>query len=357
MKPNNCKTSSVCLYGTGLFLLVAMLGCGNIASSTDDDMPIALTTGKIVDPYIVGAVMFEDQNGNNIKDVGEQVSSISTDKGGFTFQTPLTIGSVIMIDTANCQPRHNGVAFTGQVKSKVESATSNMITTPLTTLLANGWTEDQIISTLQTAGLTGLSITDLRMDPLVDIAAKTAGNITKSDLTKIKATMIMRAFLAIIEGIDHNGFNLTYPIFNADPSRATMLARIVATINHALDPTIFASIHTHIANINLTLSGTLPDVTAYDVICGAVSVTDCMIQRVLSSAPYYTYEPTQLETMTWCNTIGPRFYLINHKDNASISTGMSMGLLNSLMGGISSTIFRQYTTFVINPDTGAIEGK
>ncbi|MEI6080695.1 MAG: hypothetical protein WCQ53_08695, partial [bacterium] len=56
------------------------------------------TTGsKLVDPYIVGAVLFEDVNNDGVQQATEQSSTPTDANGTFTFPNPLTVGSTIRL--------------------------------------------------------------------------------------------------------------------------------------------------------------------------------------------------------------------------------------------------------------------
>lgn len=94
-------------------------------------------TGVAVDPYIVGAVFEEvDADGNVL-----QVSSSSDVNGKFTFSKPFTNGSMLVM---SAQGFHNGAPFNGQLKRKVDDS-GLLVASPLTTLLAEGLSEDEVV--------------------------------------------------------------------------------------------------------------------------------------------------------------------------------------------------------------------
>ena len=116
-------------YLTTAFLSVGVFaGCGGGGSG--GTISSDTTIGKIVDPYIVGAVLCEDINKNGICESNEQLSSTSTVDGQFTFSSPLTAGSHIIVKTHGL---HNGLTYDLNISGVVDSAGEIEVVSPITT--------------------------------------------------------------------------------------------------------------------------------------------------------------------------------------------------------------------------------
>ncbi len=325
--------------------LLAMAGCGGSGGSSSSG-----AQGVAVDPYISGAIFYEDRNNNGAWDVGEQLSTSSDSSGTFTFANPLSPGSTItMYNDSNAM--HNGVAFTGKLKRKVDES-GVLVVSPVTTLLANGLTSQQIIDLLTEAGLSGVTAADLTADPMASLDNLDASGVTEAQLKKIKATMMIYSFMAIVQGISQNGYDLKYADFTVE--RKAHLRKMVGLLNQALDPTVFVAINSTIRNVPV-VGASLPLVTAGDVVRGAVAISNAIIRRTLASGPLYDYAPSAAQIAIWTTSIGPKFYFLRNMNNYLISTAMSTGALSSYLG-VSYTTFRSYTTFYID-DSGNVVGR
>ncbi|MDO3377611.1 hypothetical protein [Geoalkalibacter halelectricus] len=136
------------LLTIGFFLAA----CGGGGSTT----PIQQAEGGVgiaVDPYIVGAVFEEkDAAGNTI-----QRSTPSDEDGRFTFDKPFASGSsLVMVEKG----LHNGLPFNGTLKRKV-NASGVLVTSPLTTLVAEGVSEEAAAEMLE------IEVAELYQDPMV----------------------------------------------------------------------------------------------------------------------------------------------------------------------------------------------
>ncbi len=356
------KILPVRLLIVSVALMQFLIGCSGGSSSPTPNSQNPPTTppvsggssGVAVDPYISGAIFYEDLNNNGVWDATEQVSTVSGINGKFTFNNTLTSGStIIMKNYSSGAALHNGAPFYGKLKRKVDSS-GELISSPSTTLLANGMTGQEIISLLTEAGLAGVTEADLTADPMSGIDTLSASAVTEANLKKIKSAMMIYAFMAIENGISRSGYDLRYADFDA--GRRAHLRKMVILINTSLDPALFVRINNNISATAVQIGQALPLVTAGDVVRGAVAISDAVIKRTLDSRPLYNYDPSADPQLTvWCEKIGPQFYFLRNKDNTVISTGMNMGLLNSMLITSAAT-FRTYTTFYID-DTGAVKGR
>lgn len=340
-------------------------GAGTVTtlSVTTGTETTSLTKGVAVDPYIVGATFCEDINNNGSCEDGEQVSTASDGNGEFSFQNNLTIGSTILIKDKG---KHNGIAYTGAIKRIVEQS-DKLVVSPLTTILANGWTEQQIIEVLTTAGLTGITAADLKNDPMAGIENLNSTKMIEDDLGKIRASISVYSFLSIIDGVikQYNycsavsGYNLPYDCFIQHPEWKTLLTQMVTQIKDGISKDVLIQIDNTLATATTQCTGaglsSPPSATVGDIIRASVAISDYIIPKVIESCgvldqntgyPKCDYAPTSTEYYNWRWELGENFYVLRNKDNTCISTGIIYGLLPS----VSSC-----TTFQINNTTGTVE--
>ena len=132
-----------------LALLSACGGGGDL--ETDASNTGAASTGLVVDGYLSIAKVVCDTNGNGVADSGETVTYTNT-LGEYVFRTGCAFGILASggtnIDTNS--------AFLGQLRAPAGAT----VTTPLTTLIAAGMSQAQVISALSLPADTQLLTTD-----------------------------------------------------------------------------------------------------------------------------------------------------------------------------------------------------
>lgn len=326
--------------------------------------------GVAVDPYISGATFFEDLNNNGIKDEGEQVSTASDAKGGFSFSNPLTTGSTIIMDDKGT---HNGVAYTGTLKRVVE-ASGDLITSPLTTLLANGWTTENVVNVLSAAGLS-LTAEDLTKDPMSGIDQKDAETLSDADLEKIRASISVYAFLSImdqviqlaktgeipVEGLSDitSGYDLSYDKFALHPNWQVLLTAMGTLIKDGISKEVVSAIDSALSQATTTCTAfglpAPPPATAGDVIRASVAISNYVVPRVVDSCkvldtetgfPKCDYTPGPADYGNWRWELGEKFYILRTKGNGCISAGITNGLLPDVSG---------CKTFLVNAVSGEVD--
>jgi len=170
-------------------------------------------SGALVDPYIVGAVMYQDDNDNKVFDVGEPKSTATTASGEFTFSVELTTGKQIRIET---QGLHEGVTFDAELAALVDDQGTVAIVSPLTTFTAKGLSTEQLAQMLNHAASQAPSgaITiggqawqiapeDISTNPLSgDLLNVTFTELQSNprQLIKLQASLTTYAMLKIFEG-------------------------------------------------------------------------------------------------------------------------------------------------------------
>ncbi|MDI6788457.1 MAG: hypothetical protein QME51_08815 [Planctomycetota bacterium] len=358
------KTNIVKRGAIALLAIVVLLGYGgacNLFPKKDDSGSSAArvaATVIIVDPYIKGARVFEDKNNNGVKENDEQESTVSDDNGRAHFSNQLTTTSTIRM-SPSITGTHNGVPFTGTLKSKVEVITTTpYVVSPITTLLANGWTKDQVRAVLSANGIT-LDEADLTQDPMAGLEIKTA--LADTDLAKLKASMAISSMMEIVDslpGVD--GYAITYDGYTAITQAAPALQKMAEVIkDYCLSPTLLTTVgqamETVKAQIELQTGGavTLPPVNASDIIRSATTIANYVISQIDENNPA-TYTLNQAQLAQLGARLGLNYYLNRNKDNPVIKFA-PLDTISSIPGVVSD--FKTFSTLEINPDTGGIDGK
>lgn len=160
----------------GLLSLGLLTACGSGSGtsvsngSSGTGSATAVTQGQAVDPYIQGAV-FEEIGPDGT--VLQSQSSPSDAQGLFSFPKPLTAGSTIEMKSSS-QGQEYSTSYQGQLKRVVQVDDSGtLVVSPLTTLMANGVSTEQILALLKSAGIQSLTVADLTKDPMQGLAALT----------------------------------------------------------------------------------------------------------------------------------------------------------------------------------------
>jgi mono/diheme cytochrome c family protein len=200
----------VLLWFFNLLLIGLFTGCGggsssnDIPDSTSGHPATSVNRGIAVDPYIVGAI-FEEISADGTRIL--QNSTVSDSNGRFVFTNPVQDGSTIRIKISS-RGMHGNAPFTGILKRKVYAGDAQeAVVSPLTTLLANGMSENEVIALLANAGLGNLEPEDLTRDPMQGLAGAT-GNINNDQLRGLQANMAVNALLQSIDNFDYAGEEL-----------------------------------------------------------------------------------------------------------------------------------------------------
>ncbi len=261
-----------------LFLIVGLSGCGGSSSSTvpDDDAttPTATTTGVIVDPYIVGAVLCEDLNKDGVCGDDEQVSTASTIDGEFTFSEELTAGSNVIIKT---QGKHEGKTFDLNISGVVSADKTIDVVSPLTTLEAKGLTADQIAEILTIAGLT-VSATDILSDPLSGgLMDKISSQISESDLVNIQASIATYGLLRVMDGSSTlktlTNEELYYSAITEGEAVYSIVQVMVTGIKESLNASLLAMITSQMEYAKAAYPA-VPDVTVETIVKVGLIIMD-----------------------------------------------------------------------------------
>ena len=204
-KPTMKKIIWTLLLPLTLTGLVACGGGGGGSTAGGVAGPSGPTSGVAVDPYIEGA-MFQEIAADGVT-VLQRQSTASDALGRFSFPLPTTVGSTIMMK-AGAKGVHQGAPYEGILKRKVTTAgDAALVVSPMTTVLANGSSEADLLSELQRAGFSGLTAADLTADPLAALPADPAA-VSDANLKALQANLALNAVMAARNNYDLSATDL-----------------------------------------------------------------------------------------------------------------------------------------------------
>ncbi|XPV67465.1 MAG: tandem-95 repeat protein [Halarcobacter sp.] len=303
------------------FTIVASDGT---ASSTPVTVDVTVKEAHVaVDPYIIGAQFCADLNKNDTCDTNEPVSTVTDENGYFTFSQIQPDGTpIIMLGTV--KGSHVGVPFEGLLKSSVD----NPITSPLTTMNLNGFTKTQIIDILTVAGISGISESDLDVDPMSLFSGST---VQASDYPIMHAIIAVNTFLSMTD------YGLT-PNVALDGS-----GDLVSPYSDALNASV--KLAQTAINSNFIDSGAQPKIVVYI----GVAISNYLVDKVVSmetqssgSGYSYLFNFTQQAETDYANsdfkalvdllvanyTADPTKYYALSEDGTSAVDTQSMGAIS-----------------------------
>lgn len=366
--------------------LIVFNGCDNPLDSDNDSSSTNTETsisGKLVDPYISGAVLCQDSNDNNTCDEGEPTSSTTDSSGSFSFSTSLTSGKNIIIKT---QGTHEGKTYDLEISGVVSTDGKIDVVSPITTFQSKGLTESQIAGILNKAAsdesLSGFIVSETTIlgDPLKnDLLSKKVGDISSDDLLNIQSSLATYGILKIMKGSTTlsalNGTELyTSGTTTGEPvnliARA-MLKGIVNSVNTTTLTTIKTAIDTARSSsggmltetnfpeptveIIVTVGVAIIDAIAHNgyTTCNATSGTDALkVSTALTAVNTYISNASILSSSK-ITEIGSKIMGIKFKSAyANIPTFGSIGNgLENIEAGYNSNA----KSYRFNNTTGAIE--
>ncbi|MEZ4483903.1 MAG: hypothetical protein R2864_04685, partial [Syntrophotaleaceae bacterium] len=236
-----------------LFVVFFMLsGCGGGGGGGSDSSSSGVgTAGVAVDPYIKGAV-FEEVSPEGVV---LQTSTASDATGSFSFAKAVKDDSIIRIKEGY-KGTHVGKPYEGSLRGTIE-ASGNLVVSPITTLLANGFTNEQVIALLEQAGISGLQESDLYADSMADLVGKQV--FSDDELILLQANIAVNNFLVRIDNFSW-GPN--------DAGDVDLLAETVDMVQHCLNWNRYQSVRDE---LNTTLADFTEPLTA-DHLIGAATI-------------------------------------------------------------------------------------
>lgn len=204
--------------------LTLLICCGD--SSTRQHLG-----GTVVDPYIIDA-RFQEVLADG---TAGQLSSYSDSDGRFSFPHPLKQDSTVVMVVNGL---HNGLPFSGTLKTDLQLAGESLVISPLTTLMTNllatglsvAETETTLQRMLETSGVS-LSVDDLNDDPVA-----TALQSGQTEL--LEANLATNAFLNALDRAGEDGYYLSESAgyLRHLENRGGVLVNLIAAIRSCLRP-------------------------------------------------------------------------------------------------------------------------
>ena len=195
--------------------LAFFTGCSSSSSSSSsssDDSGNSGTSGKLVDPYISGAVLCQDTDGNHKCDEGEPVSTPTTATGDFSFSEALTPGKMVIMKVRG---NHVGKKYDLTLARIVADDGSVAVISPLTTLMSLGSiTPAQVAEILNQAakdstsdalkdGKWEISAADILNDPISSgVMDKTFSQVDDTELRNIQASLAVYGLIRVVKKVD-----------------------------------------------------------------------------------------------------------------------------------------------------------
>jgi hypothetical protein len=250
VKTKRWQKMMVALVGLALI----MGGCGG--GSSDPTVPTEQTqdvgtTGVAVDPYIIGAVFVEvNEQGSTI-----QTSAPSDENGKFAFIKAVRQGSTIVMTTPGL---HNGQPFKGVLKRQVDTDATELVVSPLTTLVASGLTVEEVVALFDPS--MGVSAASVFANPMAAVEGKTQGTLAAADMQAMVASLAVNAALNML---------------NQDAENADLKAivtAVVAVLFNDADANGMPDILDALRNTT--------DADVGDAVASAVAVTDYLVTTV-----------------------------------------------------------------------------
>lgn len=227
MNLKRTRKSFISLLSLGLLIIS---GCGGSGSGGSAVSSGGLTQGVLVDPYIQDAVLQEiSPDGTTIR---QRSSTISDVNGRFSFSDPLQPAAIIETKISSLGT-HVGAANQVVLRRLIrDSDEGTVVVSPLTTLIANGSSETELVDLLQTLGLPDFSAPDIYLDPMAAVSS-ISGDLAATDLTKLHAAMAVANYLEAT-----GNMATTVQDLNASAQYA-ILGSCLDTVMTTLDPRQF----------------------------------------------------------------------------------------------------------------------
>lgn len=303
-----------------LFSFAVISGCGSAAAGGGGTPVSSVSSGRLVDPAIVNAIVFIDVDGNgsyNALVTGEQIAT--TDANGyFTFTQAPSLGATVKVLV---QGLHLGITYDAILKRPIDGTTGlNM--TPLTTMLANNVSAEAIRNILaKYAAITIESDADIFADPMAGFSPTNTGSIAKlrgaicvyclmqvvSKETGISGGYFDIASIESMSGVKNGLIQMGQAVRSALPDNMVDLINAIITGIHD-QVTLETSGHVAV---------NIPPATVDDVASTAFVITRWVMQHSIansgSGTPYFPGTAALLSIEAYAGKVGMREYLLRNR--------------------------------------------
>ena len=292
-------------YWLAIVMLTGLLGaCGGSDDSTA--VPTNVTSGVAVDPYIVGAYL-EEISADGTERL--QSSLAPTDsQGRFTFKNPVKEGSIIRLKSS-ARGMHGNAPYTGMIKYKASIVDdSSVVISPLTTLVANGMSEDDVIKMMSDSGLPGLTMDDIYTDPVAGLENRSSG-VDDAMLRNLRANMAANGYMEATGNFNYNGSNSS--------AAKLQLSDMVEATKETLNADLFEQLATELGN----------DFVLGDLINTAVQLNRTIVSQIRQETsnggqdlPANRIDQIVSGTMADAITIAKDIYDVRNGDDGIVTT-------------------------------------
>jgi hypothetical protein len=259
----------------------------------------------------------------------------------FQFLATLSADSIILMKDKG---EHVGAAFSGTLRHKLTTVpTGSFVVSPLTTLLASGWSEENVLAVLKEAGIEGLTAADLYRDPMENLATMESAAATDQALAIIRASLAIQGFLEITAGhMQQTGIMITYAKFQqgiftlengTKLSAQDLVTRMVTMQKEGLNSNLVAAVNAQLAMAQAMAPCKIPAVTADVFAFGAVVLNRLVIPRVIADL---TYAPDMTILNGYAQHLGRAFYFQLKADDTCLAMGWNMGMIPKPVVGINT---------------------
>jgi hypothetical protein len=310
-----------------------VIGCGN-ATGGGGGGGGGGTTFRLADPYIVGAKIFMDTDFSGSWDPGEISSEASNSYGYITFHSLPTVDANIL-PLPGYPGTHVGVLYEGFVARYFSTLESGALyITPATSLMtrSNGefrFTADQVAYILSAeAGIT-IEPSDVIRNPMEGTDNLLAGNVDDSQLGKIRSSICINSFIRIMNSVEAGAdTSISFEAFINDATAEGHLQDMGAAARDSLNADLMDSLNTYIQ----TAAPKAPKLSAADITKSSAAITNRIVEKVLDTAPAYTYDPGEISFNGWTGQLALRFYCQRNKNNSAVNKALKDGSIFDIYG-------------------------
>lgn len=293
--------------------IAVISGCGSAASSGGGG-GVAVYSGRLVDPYIQGATVFVDVNGNGTYDatVTGEMAAVTDLNGIFIFTSAPSLGATIKILV---QGIHLGVTYDAGLARYVDGI-GGIDMTPYTTLLSYGISAESIVHILRDYAAITVDASDVRSDPMAGLDLSSSNSIAK-----IRGAIAIYCLMKVLENAGATEeTTVLATIENSTPIKASIL-NMGEAIRTGLSDGMLNTINSTIDAISGVIysgsggySNPLPHATASDVASSAFAITRFVVAQVIANkVSGYTNPILPPAIEVYAQTVGMRYYLNNNK--------------------------------------------
>jgi hypothetical protein len=304
-----------------------VIGCGNATGGGGGGGGSSGKSGKLVDPYITGAIVYVDSNNSGSWDAGEPTAETNS-SGQFTFTEAPSLGATIRILV---QGTHLGVTYDANLSCSVDGSGILNIT-PLTTMISNGISAESIVYILSHYAAITMDASDLKDDPMAGLVLANTASIAK-----IRGAICAYALIQIIssEGGANGFFDLASIEGSTDIKSA--LYYMGEAVKGALSDDMLTTINDELHDAAVSVEAILPDIspavwhvsfpkaTASDIANSAFAITRYVIAKAIAnSGSGYNpnVNPSDISDLGF--DVGIRYYSIRNLNHNAITTTPSI---------------------------------